>query len=88
MTGGIIFASLCIAPHHGATQRPATQRSDFPDALAPGWPENHPMPQRAAAPRFATRRNASQRSVVPCSASPRYASRRNVAHRNANPERT
>lgn len=73
MTGGIIFASLCSAPHHGATHRPATQRSDFPAAFAPGWPENHPMPQRSTPRR---------------SAALRFASHRNVAQRNANPERT
>lgn len=78
MTGGMIYASLCSAPHHGAAHCPAslritTQRSDFPAASAPGWPENHPMPQRSTPRR---------------SAALRFASHRNVAQRNANPERT
>ena len=69
----MIFAPRRNAWRRSAPLRTATQRSDFPAASAPGWPENHPMPQRSTPRR---------------SAALRFASHRNVAQRNANPERT
>jgi hypothetical protein len=59
-------ATCRIAAHRLASPRPATQRSDYPAASAPRWPENHPTalrnaPRRAAAHRAAPQRSATQR---------------------------
>jgi hypothetical protein len=52
-------ATCRIAAPRSAAPRNATQRSDFPAASAPGWPENHPITPRGASHRNATRRNST-----------------------------
>lgn len=88
MTGGMIFASLCSAPHHGATHHNATLRlSRRISAGMAGKPSN------AAARRRAPLRNATQRiATLRCAllriAALRFAPQRSAPLRNANPERT
>jgi hypothetical protein len=51
-------ATCRIAARRPALPRNATQRSDFPAASAPGWPENHPITRRALSLRAASHRRA------------------------------
>lgn len=44
--------------------RTATQRSDFPAASAPGWPENHSTTRHLLTRRYSTHRSATQLNAL------------------------